>query len=129
MYRGQRPAAEYLLYLVTPHSRVRINSTNANQPWVRKMVPVRRWIHPADAAKRGIKVKDRVIVKNATGSSRVAVLITEDITEGVWCASIKGSGWHMMIPVSIPRVPPTQLPPRAPRCSTTVREHIRCLLR
>jgi anaerobic dimethyl sulfoxide reductase subunit A len=76
---------EYPLRLVSPKSRFRVHSQNANIPWFREREMHRLWIHPDDAAIRGLRGGDEVSVSSSEGRLVVSVQVTEDIMRGVVC--------------------------------------------
>jgi anaerobic dimethyl sulfoxide reductase subunit A len=76
---------EYPLFLITPHSPVRINSTGANLPWTEKLEPTGLHMHPEDAKPRRIKGGDMVRVSSREGQTRVPVILSEDIMPGIVC--------------------------------------------
>jgi anaerobic dimethyl sulfoxide reductase subunit A len=79
------PDQDYPLRLVTPKSRFRVHSQNANLPWFIERDPQALWIHPADAALRGITDGDPVLVSSPQGRVRIAARVTENIMPGVVC--------------------------------------------
>jgi anaerobic dimethyl sulfoxide reductase subunit A len=85
------PDAGFPLRLITPHSKFRVNSQNANLHWAAKMVPQRVWMNPADARSRGIQDGERVRVQSEIGEMEVQVRITEDIVAG--CVSLAQGAW------------------------------------
>lgn len=85
MCRINTPKPDYPLYLVTPHSWVRINSTGANMPWANKIDPKGLFLHREDAEKRGIEDGDKVLVTSPQGQARVQAIVSDDIFPGVAC--------------------------------------------
>jgi anaerobic dimethyl sulfoxide reductase subunit A len=77
--------AQYPLRLVTPHPRFRIHSQYDNIPWFKKRERQALWIHPHDAAERGIGDGQRVCVSSPEGRVRITSCVTEDIMPGVVC--------------------------------------------
>lgn len=73
----------YPLKLVTPHHRLRCHSIFANLPSLSRRYTHAVWIHPADAAARGITDNDTVLVFNALGEIVIPAKVTEDILQGV----------------------------------------------
>jgi anaerobic dimethyl sulfoxide reductase subunit A len=71
--------------MVTPHSLYRINSSYSNIKWFREKEPQRLRLHPADAEKRMIKDRQKVIISSSIGEMIIPVQITEDIMPGVVC--------------------------------------------
>jgi len=84
-WRGYRPPAEFPLALITPHARYRVNSQFSNDPVLRAREPQELWLHPQEAAARGIAPGDRVEVFNAQGRVRVPARGPGDILPGVVC--------------------------------------------
>jgi anaerobic dimethyl sulfoxide reductase subunit A len=76
---------EYPLRLVSPKSRYRINSQNDNIPWFKERERQELWIHPSDAACRGIGDEEGVYVSSPQGLLRIVTRVTEDIMPGVVC--------------------------------------------
>ena len=81
----------YPLRLVTPKSRARTHSIHGNQPILSRADRDDVWIHPADAASRGIGDGQQVRVFNGRGSTVLPVRVTDRIAPG--CASIKEGAW------------------------------------
>ena len=86
-YLDSRPGSttDYPLQLVTPHSKLRANSTGHPNDWLQRLEPHRVWIHPLDAAARGIKNGDAIEVFNAYGTVVIPAKFTERIMPGVVC--------------------------------------------
>ena len=91
-----RPAYEpdprYPLQLISPKSKARTHSIHGNQPEVAKVDPQDVWIHPEDAAARGISKGQLVRVFNDRGASILPVKVTDRIARGV--VSIKEGAWY-----------------------------------
>jgi anaerobic dimethyl sulfoxide reductase subunit A len=83
---------QYPLSLCTPKSRARTHSIHGNQPDLAKVDPDTVWIHPADAAARGISDGQSVKVFNAIGSTILPAQVTDRIAPGV--VSIKEGAWY-----------------------------------
>lgn len=83
--RCLEPDAEHPLRLVTPKSRYRVHSQHSNIPWFRAREEHALWIHPADAAARGIADGDPVLITNPRGRVRIPARVTADIMPGVVC--------------------------------------------
>jgi anaerobic dimethyl sulfoxide reductase subunit A len=81
----------YPLRLVTPKSRARTHSIHDNQPILSRADRDDVWVHPADAAARGITDGDRVRVFNDRGATFLPVRVTDRIAPGV--VSIKEGAW------------------------------------
>ena len=79
------------LSLCTPKSRARTHSIHGNQPHLAKVDPDTVWMHPADAAARGIADGQRVRVFNDIGSTVLPAQVTDRIAQGV--VSIKEGAW------------------------------------
>ena len=73
------------LRLVTPKSKFRVHSQNANLAWFNQHEAAALWIHPQDAAARRICAGDPVLVTSPQGAVRVPARVTDDITLGVVC--------------------------------------------
>lgn len=71
------------LRLVTPKSPVRVHTQLATIPWFAARDDRSVWLHPADAAARGILDGDEVEVLSAQGRVRRPCRVTEDLAEGV----------------------------------------------
>lgn len=73
----------YPLAFVTPHSKWRVHSTHASNPWLRNLnrKPVVE-INPQDASARHIKDGDLVEVFNAYGSFQLWARVTQTIRPG-----------------------------------------------
>jgi anaerobic dimethyl sulfoxide reductase subunit A len=82
----------YPLYLVTPHYKLRANSTGYPNPWLLRLEPQRVWMNPVDAASRGIGDGDTVTVHNQYGAVRLPARVTERIKPGVVC--IYQGAWY-----------------------------------
>jgi anaerobic dimethyl sulfoxide reductase subunit A len=89
------PAAEpkaHPLALCSPKSRARTHSIHGNQPHLARVDPDSVWLHPDDAAARGIADGDEVRVFNERGATVIRAHITDRIAQGV--VSIKEGAWH-----------------------------------
>ena len=85
------PTPAYPLRLCTPKSRARTHSIHGNQTRFARVDPDTVWLHPADAAARGIADGQRVRVFNAQGATALPAEVTERIAPGV--VSIKEGAW------------------------------------
>ena len=87
---GGKPTADRSLWLVSPAAHHFVSSSLASQPGLLRNAgePVVQ-IHPDDAAERGIRDGDWVIVENGRGWFRVKAAVTEAVRRGV-AASPKG---------------------------------------
>ncbi|MEM1586642.1 MAG: molybdopterin-dependent oxidoreductase [Candidatus Bathyarchaeia archaeon] len=87
-------AKKYPLLMVSNHPRWRVHAQNDDIAWLREIPTCKirgpddyyyepLWIHPSDAAKRGIKHGDIVKVYNERGAVLGAAYVTERIMPGV----------------------------------------------
>lgn len=76
---------QYPLQLLTPHPKNRVHSEMFKVEWLREVDPHRAWIHPEDAAARGITDGDRVHVFNQRGRVAITAWVTQRIKPGVIC--------------------------------------------
>ncbi|MEM2569839.1 MAG: molybdopterin-dependent oxidoreductase [Candidatus Bathyarchaeia archaeon] len=87
-------AKKYPLLMVSNHPRWRVHAQCDDIPWLREIPTCKirgpddyyyepLWIHPSDAAKRGIKHGDIVKVYNERGAVLGAAYVTERIMPGV----------------------------------------------
>jgi anaerobic dimethyl sulfoxide reductase subunit A len=74
---------KYPLYLITPHERMRNNSQFDNVEEFRRSIDNTVWIHPLDAAPRGIGDGEPVVLFNGNGSAHTDARVTEDTMRGV----------------------------------------------
>jgi DmsA/YnfE family anaerobic dimethyl sulfoxide reductase A subunit len=84
-------APSFPLRLCTPKSRARTHSIHGNQPRLARVDPDTVWIHPDDAAARGIADGQRVRVFNALGATLLRAEVTARIAPGV--VAIKEGAW------------------------------------
>jgi anaerobic dimethyl sulfoxide reductase subunit A len=84
---------KYPLQMMSPHPRNRTHSTMYKVEWLAEVEPHRAWVHPVDAAKRGIQTGDRIHVFNDRGTIAIDAWVTRRImpgviavTEGAWYA-------------------------------------------
>jgi anaerobic dimethyl sulfoxide reductase subunit A len=82
---------QYPLQLLSPKSRARTHSIHGNQPILERADRDDVWMHPADAAARGIVDGQRVRVFNGRGATIVPARVTDRIAPGV--VSIKDGAW------------------------------------
>ena len=81
----------YPLQLCTPKSRARTHSIHGNQEILARADRDDVWLHPADAAARGLADGQRVRVFNDRGATVLPVRVTDRIAPGV--VSIKEGAW------------------------------------
>jgi anaerobic dimethyl sulfoxide reductase subunit A len=82
---------DYPLMLCSPKSRARTHSIHGNQQRLARVDPDSVWVHPADAATRGISDGQKVRVFNRHGSTVLPAMVTDQIALGV--VSIKEGAW------------------------------------
>jgi len=80
------------LQLVTPHSKLRANSTGYANAWLQRLQPHRVWINPTDAETRGIRQDDTVEVTSPSGTATIRAQVTERIMPGV--VAIDQGSWY-----------------------------------
>ncbi|MGM0366850.1 MAG: molybdopterin-containing oxidoreductase family protein [Actinomycetota bacterium] len=83
---------DYPIQLITPHSKIRINSQLDNTETLKKDRHDRLWLNPEDAYRRKIKDGDMVLVYNNRGRMRARIRITENIMPGT--ASMDQGKWY-----------------------------------
>lgn len=83
---------QYPLQLIGWHTKRRTHSMHDNNPWMEEAEPQKLWIHPKDAAARGIADEDKVCVFNDRGAVEIIAFVTDRIIEGV-CAMPQGA-WY-----------------------------------
>lgn len=81
--RVPAPDPEWPLAFISPKSRLRVHTQLAEIPWFRQRDDRRLWMHPADAAARGVADGDQVLVASARGRIRCACRVTDEIMPGV----------------------------------------------
>jgi anaerobic dimethyl sulfoxide reductase subunit A len=89
----------YPLRMVSPKSRYRVHSQNDNIPWFKEREKHALWIHPSDAASRGIEDGEEVYVSTPQGLMRIASHVTEDIMPGV--VSLLEGAWATFDPEGV----------------------------
>jgi DmsA/YnfE family anaerobic dimethyl sulfoxide reductase A subunit len=87
-------AGRHPLHCVSPKSRARTHSIHDNQEILARADRQDVWIHPADAAARGIVNGQRVRVFNDRGATLLPATVTERIASGV--VSIKEGAWFAL---------------------------------
>lgn len=83
---------KYPLQLIGWHTKRRCHSVHDNNLALHKIDPQHMWMHPADAAARGIADGDEVHVRNDRGQIRIPVKITDRIMQGV--TAISQGAWY-----------------------------------
>jgi anaerobic dimethyl sulfoxide reductase subunit A len=83
---------KYPLQLIGWHTKRRCHSIHDNNSWLEEVEPQRVWIHPDDAAKRGIMDLSVVSVFNDRGRIRLPAKITERVIKGV--VAIPQGAWY-----------------------------------
>jgi len=83
----------YPLSMLSSKSRARTHSIHGNQAKLNRVDPDNVWVHPEDAASRGIQDGQLVRVKSAYGATILPVRVTEDIARG--CISMKEGRWYI----------------------------------
>jgi anaerobic dimethyl sulfoxide reductase subunit A len=86
----------YPLRLVTPHPRYRIHSQYDNIPWFKERQEQALWIHPRDAAERGIADGELASITSPQGSVRIKARVTQEIMPGV--VSLLEGSWPRFEP-------------------------------
>ncbi len=84
--------ARYPLQLIGFHSKRRCHSIHERNVLLKELDPTSVWIHPADAAKRGIEDGALVEVFNDRGVVRIRAKVTERIMKGV--VAIHEGAWY-----------------------------------
>lgn len=85
-------AEKYPLQLIGWHMKRRCHSIHDNNLALHKISPQCMWIHPEDAAARGLADGDEVYVYNDRGRLRIPVKITDRIMRGV--TAIPQGAWY-----------------------------------
>lgn len=83
---------KYPLQLIGWHTKRRCHSIHDNNPLMEEVEPQRMWIHPTDAAERGISNGDVVEVFNDRGRLHIPVTVTDRIVKGV--VAIPQGAWY-----------------------------------
>lgn len=76
-------AARYPLDFMTPPAHEVLNTTFSATPSATRRLPPRLWIHPEDAAARGIADGDRVAVYNDLARLQLVARVTTDVRPGL----------------------------------------------
>lgn len=82
----------YPLQLLGWHTRRRCHSIHDNNPAMESLDPQQLWIHPADAAERGITDGQQVLVYNGRGKTRIKAKVTDRIMQGV--TALAQGAWY-----------------------------------
>lgn len=85
-------ALKYPLQLIGWHTKRRCHSIHDNNQAMHKLDPQQLWMNEKDAAARGIRDGDEVLVLNDRGRIRVPVKITHRIMEGV--TALSQGAWY-----------------------------------
>jgi anaerobic dimethyl sulfoxide reductase subunit A len=102
----------YPLTLITPHAKYRINSSNDNIDYFKKLSDDTLWINCNDAIERGITDGIEVILFNQRGSLKVKAKVTENIIEGTVC--LNQGIWAQFKEDNIPQNAPNILTSTSP---------------
>jgi anaerobic dimethyl sulfoxide reductase subunit A len=87
------PVPGFPLRMVTPHSKVRVNSQNVNLPWADRLARQALVMHALDGRDRGIRTGDVVRVVSPQGEMQIEARLTEDIIRG--CVSVLQGAWSV----------------------------------
>jgi len=82
---GSDDPNKYPLQLVTPHSKLRANSSGHANAWLQRLEPHAVWLNPRDAEKFGIAQGEMVEVFNQYGIVAIPAKVTERIKPGIVC--------------------------------------------
>lgn len=82
---------KYPLQLMGWHTRRRCHSIHDNNEWLDEVEMPGLWIHPKDAAKRGIANGDLLHIYNDRGAVEIPAIVTARIAEGV--VAMSQGGW------------------------------------
>lgn len=80
------------LQLIGWHTKRRCHSVHDNNLELHKTDPQRIWIHPDDAAQRGLSTGDTALIFNDRGRIRLPVFVTDRIMRGV--TAISQGAWY-----------------------------------
>jgi molybdopterin guanine dinucleotide-containing S/N-oxide reductase-like protein len=103
----------YPYLCISHHPRWRVHSQHDDMQWLREIETCKMvgpdgyayqtaWIHPQDAAKKGIKHGDVVKVFNERGAVLVGAYVTERIMPGVFYVD-HGARWDPIVPGELDR--------------------------
>ena len=82
----------YPLQLIGYHTKRRCHSIHDQNNWLEEVDPPALWIHPEDAAARGISDGETVEVFNDRGTVRIPAKVTRRIMKGV--TAMSQGGWY-----------------------------------
>ncbi len=91
-YEDYETKKKYPLQMIGHHYKGRTHSMYANCDWLLEIMPQMLWMHPIDAAARGIKHEDKAIVTNDRGEVEISVKVTDRIMPGV--ISMPQGAWY-----------------------------------
>lgn len=80
------------LQCIGHHYKQRTHSSYGNSPWLKEAHPQQVWINEADAAARGIRPGDEVLVTNERGELRLPAYVTPRVMPGV--VSVPQGAWY-----------------------------------
>ncbi len=83
LVQGSLCSSDYPLQLITPHPRYRIHSQNQFGASLQRLSDDRLWMHPEDAARRGIEAGERVRISSEQGYTDAIVSFDRQIMSGV----------------------------------------------
>ena len=93
--------ARYPLQLIGWHTKRRCHSIHDNNAALHRLDPQRLWIHPDDAARRGVGEGDAVLIWNDRGRVSVPAHLTDRIMPGV--VALSQGAWYRPDPDGIDR--------------------------
>lgn len=85
-------ADRYPLQLIGWHTKRRCHSIHDNNKEMHRIDPQAVWMHPEDAAERGLQDGEEVLVWNDRGKIQIPVKITDRIMKGV--AALSQGAWY-----------------------------------
>jgi len=83
---------KYPLQLIGWHTKRRCHSIHDNNRWMEEADPQRMWMHPADAAARGLVTGSIAQVYNDRGCMHIPVFVTDRVIQGV--VAIAQGAWY-----------------------------------
>ena len=89
---GDGRARKWPLQLIGWHTKRRTHSVHDNNVRMEKLEPHRLWMHPDDAAARGLSEDDEAVIWNDRGRIRMRVHVSDRIMRGVVC--IPEGAWY-----------------------------------